>query len=113
MRKATKAALISAFVFPGAGHFFLKKYIMGTLLTTVTFASLYFMISATVEEVLQITDKIQNGSVQLNATAITELVSKQTGTETQLINIASTVLIISWLIGIIDSYRLARKQHSV
>ena len=32
MKKSMKAALLSAFVFPGAGHFFLKKHITGTVL---------------------------------------------------------------------------------
>jgi len=105
-----KAALSSAFVFPGAGHFFLKKYMTGAVLAGTALASLYLLISETVDQVLQITDKIQHGEVPLNVAAITALVSKQTGNETQLINIASTVLIILWLIGIADSYRIGRRQ---
>ena len=69
------------------------------------------MIAKTLETALQITEKIQSGEVQLDATTITELVSKQAmGTEAQLLNIASAVLFISWLIGIVDSYRVGRAQ---
>ena len=32
------------------------------------------------------------------------------GTEAQLLNIAAAVLFISWLIGIVDSYRVGRAQ---
>ena len=111
MRKSTKAALLSALVFPGAGHFFLKRYITGTVLTGAAFASLYLLISKTVERALQITEKIQLGEVPPDVAAITELVLKQpTGTEAQLLSIASIVLIISWLIGIVDSYRVGRPQ---
>ncbi len=108
MKKSMKAALLSAFVFPGAGHFFLKKYTTGLLLVAAAFASLYLLISEMLEWVLQITNKIQQGEVQLNVAAITDLVSKQTGTQAQLINIASTVLIVLWVIAILDSYRIGR-----
>ncbi len=111
MNKTMKAALLSAFVFPGVGHFLLKKYIRGAVLAGTAFAGLYFLIAKTVETALQITEKIQSGEVQLDATTITELVSKQAmGTEAQLLNIAAAVLFISWLIGIVDSYRVGRAQ---
>jgi hypothetical protein len=32
MNKSTKAALLSTFVFPGAGHLYLKKYIPAAVL---------------------------------------------------------------------------------
>lgn len=109
MTKSIKAALLSTLVFPGAGHFFLKRHIRGIILTVATIASLYFLISGVVEKALQITDKIQRGQVQLDIAAITELVSAQpTGSE--VITIASYVLMIAWLIGIIDSYRIGRIQ---
>ena len=111
MNKSIKAALLSAFVFPGVGHFFLKKHIAGTVLAGSTLVSLYLVISNTAEKALQIFGKIQRSEVQLDIAAITELVSKQpTGTDAQLLNIASVVIIISWLIGIIDSYRVGRIQ---
>jgi hypothetical protein len=63
------------------------------------------------ERALQITEKIQSGDVQLDVTAITELVSKQSiGTEAHLLNIATAAFIICWLIGIIDSYRVGCVQ---
>ncbi len=111
MNRPMKAALLSAFVFPGVGHFLLKKYIRGAVLAGTAFAGRYFLIAKTVETALQITEKIQSGEVQLDATIITELVSKQAmGTEAQLLNIAAAVLFISWLIGIVDSYRVGRAQ---
>ncbi len=69
------------------------------------------MIAKTVERALQIAEEIQSGEVQLDAATITELVSKQAiGTEAQLLNIAVAILLISWLIGIVDSYRVGRAQ---
>ncbi len=111
MTKPIKAVMLSAFVFPGAGHFFLKKYVPGIVLAGIALVSLYFIISKTVERAREIADKILLGEVQLDIAAITELVSRQpAGTDTELINLAWIVLIISWLIGIADSYRVGRSQ---
>jgi hypothetical protein len=111
MSKPMKAALLSAFIFPGAGHFFLKKYIPGAILAGTAFVALYFLIAEIIDRALQITDKIQTGEVQLDAAAIAELVSRQpVGTEAQLLDIVTGVLIISWLIGIVDSYRIGHAR---
>ena len=114
MKKSMKAALLSAFVLPGAGHFYLKRYIPGVVLVGSSLVGIYYLISKTVERSLQIIEKIQSGDVQLDVTAITELVSKQpTGTEGQLLNLATIVIIICWLIGIIDSYRVGCVQDKI
>lgn len=106
-----KAALLSAFVFPGAGHFLLKKYVAGAVLAGIALAGLYYLIAKTVEKALRIAEEIQSGEVQLDATTITELVTKQaTGTDAQLLDIAVAVFFIAWLIGIIDSYRVGRTR---
>ncbi len=111
MKKQTKAALLSTFVFPGVGHFLLKKHIQGAALAGTAFVSLYFLIAKTVEKTLLVFEKIQSGETQLDAATIMDLVSNQTsGTETQLLRLAATALIISWLIGIVDSYRVGRAQ---
>ena len=90
---------------------FLKKYIPGVALVCASFGGIYYLISKTVESGLQIAERIQSGDVQLDVATITELVSKQpTGTEAQLKNIVTAIFIISWLIGVIDSYRVGRLQ---
>ena len=112
MKMSTKAALLSACIFPGAGHIFLKKHIPGVVLISASFVAIYYLVSKTVEKALQIIESIQSGDVQLDIAAIAELVSQQsTGTEAQLINIATSAFIICWLIGIIDSYRLGRVRE--
>lgn len=106
-----KAALLSAFVFPGVGHIYLKRYIPGMVLIGASLAGIYYVISKAVERSLQIVEKIQSSDVPLNVTAMTELVSKQpTGSEAQLLDIATIVIFICWLIGIIDSYRVGCRQ---
>jgi len=111
MNKSTKAALLSALVFPGAGHFFLKRHITGGVLAVAALGSLFLVVSNMIERAQQITDKILSGEVPLDIAAIMELLTRQpTGSEAQLLNIAWVVLIISWLLGIVDSYRIGLGQ---
>ena len=111
MNKSTKATLLSALIFPGAGHIFLKRYILGAVLSGCAISALYVLISNTVQIAQQITEKIQNGEVGLDVTAITAMIEKQPpGTEAQQINIATIVLLVSWLVGVVDSYRVGRIQ---
>jgi hypothetical protein len=111
MKKSTKAALISAFVFPGVGHITLKRYIPGFILIAVSLTALYYLISKATENALRIVENIQSGNVPLDVTTITELVEKQsTGTESQLLNIATVTILLCWVIGIIDSYRVGLVQ---
>jgi len=111
MKKVTKAVLFSVFVFPGVGHIFLKRYKTGVVLASIAFSGLWYVVSNAVERAVQITEKIQSGELQMDTETITELISKQSaGTETQLIDLATMAIIICWLVGIIDSYRVGRNQ---
>ena len=114
MKNSMKAALLSAFIFPGLGHIYLKRYISGVALVGASLAGIYYVVSKAVERSLLIVGTIQSGNVPLDVTAITELISKQsTGTEAQLLNISTTAIFIFWIIGIIDSYRIGRGQDKI
>lgn len=111
MKISTKAVLLSALVFPGAGHVYLKKYTTGLLLASVSFIAIYYLISNVIEKAFYISEKIQSGDIKLDIAAITESVSQESnGADIQLLNITTFAIIICWLIGIIDSYRVARMQ---
>lgn len=114
MKKSTKAALLSALVFPGAGHIYLKRYIPGTVLIGVSCAGIYYLISKAVEQSLQIVDQIQSGALQPDVAAITDLVTQQSsGPQGQLMSIITTIITICWLAGIVDSYRLGRRHDKI
>jgi hypothetical protein len=109
MRQSTKAVLLSTLVFPGAGHIFLRKYILGAILAITSFSAAYYLVIKAVERTSELVQRIQSGSVPADFAAITEFVSKQpTGAEDQLLNIAVITLFFCWIIAIIDSYRAGR-----
>ena len=110
MGKSTKAVLLSTLVLPGAGHFFLKKHISGAILACASLVSLYLIIANMLERAQEIADQILQGQIAPDVATITELLSSQApGKEAQLLDIAWAVLIMSWIIGIFDSYRCSRR----
>ena len=113
MKKPSKAALLSALVFPGIGHFFLKRYISGTIIAGIASMALYVSISNLLERAQEIVDQVQRGEIQPDIESITESLSAQpAGSETQLITISAIVWGIFWLIGIVDAYRIGRSHES-
>ena len=111
MKKSTKAALLSAFVLPGAGHFFLKKYPMSLALAAAAFAGLYSIIATSLEAAQTIADRIVSGQIPADINAITDFASSQAMmADTHSMNMATGLLFLAWVVGIIDAYRLGRKE---
>jgi uncharacterized membrane protein len=109
MSKSSKAVLLSALVFPGAGHLHLKRYITGAVLVCAALAALYLIAADILERALAIMEKIERGEVSPDVAAIAELLSRQPiGDESLLLDAALPVLVICWVIGIADSYRCGR-----
>ena len=112
MKKTTKTVLLSALVFPGIGHVYLKKYLPAGVLASIALVSLYYLVTKSIEIALRITEKIESGEVPLDAAGLSEFIATQmTAMESQAQNTATAVLIIVWVVGIIDSYRIARKTQ--
>lgn len=106
MSQALKAALFSAFVFPGSGHYLLKKHVRGTLLAGVTCVCAWVLLSIAVEKAQEISFKIQSGEIPLDISRIMDEVSKLTASSsTQQADVATYLLVICWLVGIVDAYR--------
>lgn len=108
MKRSTKAALLSCFVLPGAGHLYLKRFALGLLLSAGAAAAVYLIVSSTVQTAFQVAQEIQDAGVPLDVQAITELVSQRSRSSEKSTNTAMIALLALWLIGIFDSYRLGR-----
>jgi TM2 domain-containing membrane protein YozV len=111
MSQSLKAALFSAFIFPGSGQFLLKKHIRGALLASISILCVWVLLSTALEKAQEISRKIESGEIPLDITRITEEVSRlAAGSGTQQAEIATYVLLIFWLVGIVDAYWLGRLQ---
>lgn len=112
MKKSEKAFLLSALVFPGTGHVLLKRYVAGFSLIIIALAASYFLIYSLVNQALEIADKIKSGETSPNLSVIFELLSHQSASaEVQSINTSMVVLLVAWLVGVVDSYRVGWYQN--
>jgi hypothetical protein len=110
MTRSMKAALLSAFVFPGLGHIYLKRRVRGLLLAGVALAALVLVISNALDTALQLSDAILSGELQPDSTSIAAALAAQpTDTDALLVNGAYAALIITWLLGILDAWRTGRQ----
>ena len=112
MTKSTKAALLSALVFPGSGHIYLKKYLVGSLLISVALIAGYYLVSNAAEQAIAITEKIQSGGGQLDISAISRLAEQNaSAAEDSFSGLASSAILICWIFGIVDSIRIGSKEE--
>lgn len=114
MRKSFKAPLFSAFAFPGCGHFFLKKYIQAAVLSGITLFCLYILITTTLDITDQITLKIQSGALPLDINMIREeILAGFTENATAVVKVSYYLIVITWILGILDAYRIGRSQDKI
>ena len=113
MNKPTTATLLSILVYPGAGHFLLKKYLAGTILAGAATVALFVVVAKMVKTAVLVADKIQRGEISVDVFSITESITQHLrGPDAQLLNIATAVLLLVWLIGIVDVYRVGRNVEN-
>ncbi|GAB6040998.1 hypothetical protein [Endothiovibrio diazotrophicus] len=113
MKKSTTAVLLSALVFPGLGHLYLKRYVAGGLLLLVTSVALYFIVSAAVDTAMDIVGELEGGSVPLDTASIAGMVEQRSHGDGRWTDFASWALLAFWVIGIVDSFRLGRRVDRV
>ncbi|WP_076411993.1 DUF6677 family protein [Shewanella sp. UCD-KL12] len=104
MNKAITASLLSAFVCPGAGHFYLKKYNTATLISACSLTGLVYLLYQAVERAKEISEQILSGAVPLDISVITKLITEQPANG-QYVTLATWVFILGWAIGVFDAYR--------
>ncbi|MBL1142777.1 MAG: hypothetical protein HND53_12175 [Proteobacteria bacterium] len=110
MNTSTKALLLSALVYPGAGHFYLKKPVQGILFSAITSVCLYFLLVTVVKMAQEISDKILSGEISVDVIELTEAILKiLEDSGIHQINVTTIALLVCWLLSIFDSYRLGRR----
>ena len=111
MKRSTKAALISGLVFPGLGHIFLRRYVVGLVLFCLAGGSIYIIAKTVIDTALDVAGEIESGSMAIDLSSISQLVAQRSQQAEQSTNGAAWVLMASWVIGIIDSYRVGPVQE--
>ena len=115
MRKSLKAALLSALVFPGSGHLFLRCYARALVLFAITAAALAdfiyraWLIAEAIQA--QLTHEIENGGMIDLPTLVAHATAALDRIDNQPFTLATMVMLICWLIGIVDSYRVGEQRE--
>lgn len=113
MRTENNAVLASTLLFPGAGHIILNKRVVGICLIAV--AGLAFIVLAydAFRITQEITQEILSSGAIPNVFVLRDMIyDGLLGQDSPRFKTCISVLIGTWLIGIIDTlrYRLKRKQ---
>jgi len=113
VKKSTKAVLLSGLVFPGLGHLYLKRWMAGILLSGVAAVATYYIGSVVMDTAFVVAQKIESGSAPTDINTIAALVAQQTSGTEQATNLAETVWLACWVIGIVGSWWQGRAQDKL
>jgi len=113
MQTSIKGLLLSALVFPGAGHFLLKRYLRGAVFAAAALGALAVSVGEAVTRARAVSDRILSGEVALQTDAIARAITQSAGADQGLIRIATYALFVIWLAAAIDAYRIGRGYHKI
>jgi hypothetical protein len=112
MSNIVKAGLLAAFLFPGAAHWWLKRYILAGVFAIAAVIPLYVIMDVTMTQTQLIVDKVLQSGGQIDVLRIHTLVTQQMASlDTQSVYYATVMLLFVWLMNIVDAIRLARKRE--
>lgn len=110
MGHALTAAILSAFLFPGSGHLYLKRPLMGWALALTSLAPLSYLGWCLVQAISRMFALIEKQLLPPDfAVLVGYLVDQPFGNNTQWPVLAMYLLLFIWLTGIIDSIRIGRQ----
>ena len=111
MKSSIKGALLSGVVFPGLGQVMLKHYKSGIALMLITSVSILLIIVKAVQQAFIILKKIELEGGVINESAISNAAAQASTTSGSLIfKIALLLIILCWIIGVVDAYRIGKKK---
>jgi TM2 domain-containing membrane protein YozV len=114
MKISYKAALLSAFVFPGVGQFYLKRYWRGLVIMLIILTGLGYMIwSATVAALSVLDDKVvklQVGTKSLQE--LSNIVGSKMSTADPYYNAFFYLIVCLWIFAVIDAYIIGKGKES-
>lgn len=106
MDKASRAALLSALVFPGAGHCYLGRWWRGLSLALVSLVPLYLLLSTTLAITRELLDELESGAIPPDLLALTQETMVRVHAGSSTLQMASLAFAVFWVTGIIDAHRL-------
>jgi TM2 domain-containing membrane protein YozV len=114
MKKSYKAALMSAFLFPGSGQLYLKRYWQGLIIMGICIAGLAYIVWQAIVKALSIMDsellKVQQGG-NVDIQGITAMLNSKDTSSSPYGNIILFGIICCWIYAIIDAYLSGKEEE--
>lgn len=111
MKSSVKGALLSGLVFPGLGQVNLKHYKSGIALMSITSVSILVIIVKAVQQAFIILHTIELEGGVITMSAIVNAATQASSTSSGLVfEIAFVAIILCWIIGFVDAYRIGKKK---
>ena len=111
MKVSSKAALLSAFAFPGVGQLYLKVYWRGLVIMLISFVGLGYLIWSATVSALQPLDeviiKMQSGT--MNVQEISGIVGSKTLITAPYHDAVLYFIACLWIFAIIDAYIIGKQ----
>lgn len=112
MKVSYKAALLSALVFPGVGHLYLKRRRRGLVILFFVITGLGYLIWSATAAVLDRLDdamaRVQGGATNLKA--LSDIVGSKMPTTDPCLDAAFYVIVCFWIFSVIDAYRIGKQR---
>lgn len=108
MSKSTKAALMSAFTFPGAGLFIVNKKLIGAALVAFSIMDLFVIFNIISETIQHRFDQMRLSLNSLSGNAQTDIFAPLSSSDAQTILIATVLFNVIYIYSIYLSWHYGR-----
>ena len=110
MSRSTIALLLSALVFPGAGHLYLKRRARALLFIVPALLAVGYFIMDVTRRASDIVDQVLAGRIDADPFAIAARL-EQAGPTSFLVDLAMYVMLACWIGAALDAWLLGRKAR--
>ena len=111
MNNSLKGAFLSGLIFPGLDQVVLKHYKRGAVIILTVLVSLSIVVVKAVQHALAILEKIQSEGGAISMSTISDAATQASTTSGSLtFNLALLLVILCWIIGVVDAYRIGKKK---
>jgi len=112
MNNSLKGAFLSGLIFPGLGQIVLKHYKRGAVIMFTVLVSLSIVVVKAVQHALAILEKIESAGEAIKMSTISNAATQASTTSGSLtFNIVLLLVILCWIIGVVDAYRIGKKKY--
>jgi hypothetical protein len=109
MKPTTKAALVSALIFPGLGHLVLKRPLRGCLFIVPALLAIGYLLRTTLALADALVGEINSGKLALDPIEIIARIHAS-GVDNPATNAASLAIVLCWVGSVADALWLGRQR---